>query len=278
MHGLNRVADFSLYGAANVAFQGKQPVPEIDADDAQWSGIKRILPALDSTLPEDEARRVAYLYARGGRFDNIAKARVDDGQPAKAWPKPLMIWNPDVAKRRNSISGKHLHGTPTFYKPQLVDGTPLDVAFDKRQWPLLLSSYKSHVQSAMSIGSDRLRQVHPNNPIRINAQTAARLGIETGDTVKISTPNGQALGVVECVAGIQADCIAIEHGYGHKELGARDQWIDDRLIEGNPRIRVGINLNDLSVLDPSRNGRYPLMDWVVGSAARQGLPAKIEKV
>nr|WP_320126739.1 tetrathionate reductase subunit A [uncultured Shewanella sp.] len=277
LHPLTRAADYSLYGAANVAYLGKV-VADISAEDMYLSGVSRIQSELNARLKPDEAKKVSYLLARGGRFEEMRGARDDAGNPSKVWPKPMMLWNPDVGSRRNSLTGEFMSGCPRLYQPALADGTPLDKAFDKSQWPLLISSYKSHTMSSMSIGSDRLRQVHPNNPVRLNEKTAARLGISTGDTVKISTPNGSVIALVECVAGVHPDCIAIEHGYGHKELGARDTVIDEINIAANPLIRVGINMNDLNLFDPSRHGRYPLVDWASGASARQGLPAKIEKL
>ncbi|GIU09599.1 tetrathionate reductase subunit A [Shewanella glacialipiscicola] len=277
LHPLTRAADYSLYGAANVAYLGTA-VADINAEDMYLSGVSRIQAELNTRLKPEEVKKVSYLFARGGRFENMRNARDEAGNPSKVWPKPMMLWNPEVGSRRNSLTGEFMSGCPRLYQPALADGTPLDKAFDKSQWPLLISSYKSHTMSSMSIGSDRLRQVHPNNPVRLNEKTAARFGISTGDTVKISTPNGSVIALVECVAGVQADCIAIEHGYGHKELGARDTVIDDISIAANPLIRVGINMNDLNLFDPSRNGRYPLVDWASGASARQGLPAKIEKI
>ena len=277
LHPLTRAADYSLYGAANVAYLGKA-VADINAEDMYLSGVSRIQSELNTRLKPDEVKKVSYLFARGGRFEEMRGARDDAGNPSKIWPKPMMLWNPDVGSRRNSLTGEFMSGCPRLYQPALADGTPLDKAFDKSQWPLLISSYKSHTMSSMSIGSDRLRQVHPNNPVRLNEKTATRLGISTGDTVKISTPNGSVIALVECVAGVHPDCIAIEHGYGHKELGARDTVIDEIKIAANPLIRVGINMNDLNLFDPSRHGRYPLVDWASGASARQGLPAKIEKL
>ncbi|MDT3274495.1 tetrathionate reductase subunit A [Shewanella sp. SP2S2-4] len=277
LHPLTRAADYSLYGAANVAYLGKA-VADINAEDMYLSGVSRIQSELNTRLTPDEVKKVSYLFARGGRFEEMRGARDDAGNPSKVWPKPMMLWNPDVGSRRNSLTGEFMSGCPRLYQPALANGTPLDKAFNKSQWPLLISSYKSHTMSSMSIGSDRLRQVHPNNPVRLNEKTASRLGISTGDTVKISTPNGSVIALVECVAGVHPDCIAIEHGYGHKELGARDVVIDNLKIAANPRIRVGINMNDLNLFDPSRHGRYPLVDWASGASARQGLPAKIEKL
>ena len=99
---------------------------------------------LDVYKRQEEAGRAAYLFARGGRFEPAAKGRDDAGQPSKRWPKPLMVWNPEVGSRRHSQSGQFLSGTPRFFRPQLADGTPLNEAFKPAQWPLLLTSYKSH--------------------------------------------------------------------------------------------------------------------------------------
>ncbi|UJF17353.1 tetrathionate reductase subunit TtrA [Vibrio sp. SS-MA-C1-2] len=273
---LTKSYHFSLYGGANVAYQKGKPVPHIDSDDLNWSGVERILPELTSTLTAEEAGKVAYLYARGGRFQDADEGRKPNGDPSKMWMKPMMIWNPTIGSRKNSITGEYFGGVPSYAPSRLADGTELTDAF--KEFPLRISSYKSHTMSSMSIGSDRLRQVHSNNPVRINEQTAKRLGITTGDKVEISTPNGSRFALVEAVAGVHEDCLAIEHGFGHKELGASDVQIGDKVIKANPLIQVGINMNDLSVLDTSRKGRYPLIDATLGSAARQGLPAKIRKV
>src|SRR5690606_28704317 len=117
--GLNRAADFSLYGAANGAYLG-EPVPAIGLEDLAWSGVERILPVLNATLSAEEAGRAAYLFARGGRFEPAAKGRDAAGQPSKRWPKPLMVWTPEVGSRRHSQSGQFLSGTPRFFRPQLA--------------------------------------------------------------------------------------------------------------------------------------------------------------
>ncbi len=40
----------------------------------------------------------------------------------------------------------------------------------------------------MSIAARRLRQVHPHNPISLNAADAAKLGIANGDRIEVETP------------------------------------------------------------------------------------------
>jgi tetrathionate reductase subunit A len=166
---------------------------------------------------------------------------------------------------------------PALLPPQLADGTPLNEAFKPAQWPLLLTSYKSHTMSSMSIGSDRLRQVNPSNRVRLNAQTAAQLGIESGDRVRVSTPDGSVIGVAECVAGVQADAIAIEHGFGHKELGAREHWIDGRKWLPIRCAEPGSTSTIWRCWIPAAMAATP---WWTGPSARRppGLPARVEKL
>src|SRR5690606_3480290 len=95
----------------------------------------------------------------------------------------------------------------------------------------------------------RLRQVHPHNPISLNKEDALALGI------------------------------AIEHGYGHKQLGAAPQWVDGKPMPHNPKHGNGVNLNNLGFADPTRPEKDNIwVDWVSGAAVRQALPARVEKV
>ncbi|MGO1247210.1 MAG: hypothetical protein ACTMHT_07090, partial [Oceanisphaera sp.] len=71
--------------------------------------------------------------------------------------------------------------------------------------------------------------------------------------------------------------IAIEHGYGHTELGARAHELDGKPMAANPRLGAGVNQNLLGLMDPTRKDVANVwLDWTSGAAVRQGLPAKIE--
>ena len=72
--------------------------------------------------------------------------------------------------------------------------------------------------------------------------------------------------------------MAIEHGYGHRELGARAHRIGDRMQPDRPDLRAGINLNDLGLSDPTRGGKGIWVDAVSGTSVRQGIPARLERV
>ena len=72
--------------------------------------------------------------------------------------------------------------------------------------------------------------------------------------------------------------IAIEHGYGHREMGARTHTLDGQPLAADARIAAGINLNDLGLSDPTREISNSWLDWVSGAAVRQGLPARLQRL
>lgn len=181
---------------------------------------------------------------------------------------------------RHTMTGERLSGCPTWYPTRLADGSPMREHFSEQEWPLLMSSYKSNLMSSMSIGMSRLRQVHPHNPISLNLDDAKNMGIRNGDRIRVSTPGGAVEGVALVRGGIMRGAIAIEHGFGHTELGARSHQIDGEAMPHLNDLAAGVNLNELGFADPTRgNGQDNVwIDWVSGAAVRQGLPARVEKL
>ena len=108
--------------------------------------------------------------------------------------------------------------------------------YPRQDWPFLLSSFKSNLMSSISIGVDRLRQVHPHNPCRSTARMASGWG-RNGDKVRIVTPGGSVIGLALLRDGIQPGAVGIEHGYGHTELGARAHVVDGKAMPHNPALR-----------------------------------------
>ena len=54
--------------------------------------------------------------------------------------------------------------------------------------------------------------------------------------------------------------------------------IGDHTQPDRPDLRAGINLNDLGLTDPTRGDKVIWVDAVSGTAVRQGLPARLERV
>ncbi|MFG0640162.1 tetrathionate reductase subunit A [Delftia sp. WSY_22] len=277
-HALRSAEDFFIHALANVAWAGGKPVPAASDDDIAITGVDRLVPALRQRLKDDEWRQVAMLLTRGGRFDRIEDAW-KDGHTRKAHAPALQVWSEELARMRHAMTGERYSGCPTWYPARLADGSAMRTHFGEQQWPLLLTSYKSNLMSSMSIAVSRLRQVHPHNPVSLHRDDAERLGIANGDTVRIRTPGGAVTAVAMVRDGVMPGTVAIEHGYGHRELGAGRHSIDGQPMPVNAEHANGVNLNDLGFADPTRPGcKNVWVDWVSGAAVRQGLPARIEKV
>src|SRR5690606_23787370 len=161
-----------------------------------------------------------------------------------------------------------------WYPVRMADGRSMRELYDEDRWPMLMISFKSHLMSAYSIGADRLRQVHPHNPVYLHRDDAARLGIGHGHKVRRVTSGGAGEGVALVRDGLMRGTIAVEHGYGHTELGARAHQVNGQPMAHNPALGAGVNLNDLGFGDPTRPDTNVWIDWVSGAAVRQGLPAR----
>ncbi|GGI80166.1 tetrathionate reductase subunit A [Shewanella hanedai] len=273
LHGLHSAEDFYLRSAANLAYAANG-VPQACGEDVYWSGLERLLPDMKRVLTSEELGKVAYIFARGGRFEDAEKSYQGEQMKHK-WSKPLAIWNEKVGTSRNTITGEYYSGCPTWHPQKMADGTPLDEQYPKSQWPFTLSNFKSNIHSAVSNLSPRLNSIKGVNPVYINPVDADKHGLSTGDIFTITTPSSSIEAIALIVDGVTPGTLGFEHGFGHKELGERAHWIGDTQQPVKMKTSDGVNINDLGLTDPTRQGKGVLLDWVVGSAARQALPAKI---
>ncbi|ELI8043395.1 TPA: tetrathionate reductase subunit TtrA [Yersinia enterocolitica] len=274
---LDRAEDYYLRAAANIAYGGEKPLPAAVDDELRLTGVDRLWPALQRSLYQDEQRRVAYLLARGGRFAPYEKSWNGDATGPQ-WKKPLQIWNENVAKHHHAITGERYSGCPTWYPPRLADGSDVFQHYPVTDWPLRLMSFKSHLMSSSTAMIERLRAIKSTNLVAINPQDAQRNGIQHGDIVRLMTPGGQMEVQVSLLDGVMPGVVAIEHGYGHREMGTRAHTLDGVVMASDPRIGQGTNLNDLGFTDPTREVPNTWLDWVSGAAVRQGLPAKLQRI
>ncbi|GGE76893.1 tetrathionate reductase subunit TtrA [Stappia taiwanensis] len=275
-HPLNRAEDFYLRAAANIAFMGK-PLPDASEDDIRFSGLERLLPEIEATLPAEERGPVAHLYSRGGRYQTFDKAR--DGEAlGNPWKRTLCVWNEKVGTCIDSMTGKRLFGTARFLRPAMADGSAMRDHFGEADWPMLAFSYKSNVMNSYSVGLERLRMIKPYNPILVNHDDAERLGIAHGAEILVESPGGRLRGLAIVTKGVMPGAIGIEHSFGHTELGARDHVIDGETVPGNPWIAAGVNINDLGFADPTRKTLGTWLEPVSGASVRQGLPVRISAV
>ncbi len=276
---LERPEDWYLRAGANVAWLGKEPVADASDDDLAMSGLARLQPALEHTLKPEEWRKVAFVLARGGRYQPY-KDTYDEEHPEWAtnrWDKPMQVYNEMVGASKDSQTGKRFSGVPMWLPPRFADGTPVRSHYTEQDWPLQLISFKSALMNSYAIASPRLRGLHPSNPVSIHADDAKRLGLSHGDEVMIETPGGKRAATVLIRHGIMRGVVAVEHGYGHKELGARAHKIGGERQPELKGLDAGVNLNDLGLADPTVKGKSVWVDPVSGTSVRQGIPARLVK-
>lgn len=274
---LNTAEDYYLRVAANTAFMGEKPGPEAKEADIRLSGVDRIMPVMQQVLKAEEISRVAYLFSRGGRFAPYEKGW-DGEKTGPQWKQPLQIWNAEVAQNRHAITGERFSGCPAYYPPRLSDGSDIDRVYPAESWPLKLMSFKSHVMSSSTTMIERLHHVKPSNLVAINPADGEKFGVQHGDLVRITTPGGSVEAQISLLTGVMPGVVAIEHGYGHHEMGARQHYLDGEALAMDKRIASGININDLGFADPTRQVANTWLDWVTGASVRQGLPAKVERI
>ena len=183
-----------------------------------------------------------------------------------------------MAINRHAITGERYSGCPTYYPPRMANGDDVNTVFPEQEWPLKLMSFKSHVMSSSTTVIERLRHVKPTNLVALHPDDAAKMGVKHGDWIRITTPGGHAEAQVSVLDGVMPGVLAIEHGYGHTEMGAKQHYLDGQPMPMNEANGSGINLNDLGFADPTREVANTWLDWVSGASVRQGLPARIELI
>ncbi len=128
--------------------------------------------------------------------------------------------------------------------------------------------------------------VKPENGLEMNTATAAELGVQTGDMVKISNQSGDTMQAKATVInGIRPGYVVISHGWGHTEMGAKDIAIDGHEgggIKGDPRISGGFTYNEVCAADPAQSGDLDTIgcptDPIGCGNETYGYAVKLEKV
>jgi tetrathionate reductase subunit A len=276
-HPLDRPEDYYLRAAANIALGGKQPVADASDDDVALSGVARLVPALQAILQADEWRKAAAIFAKGGRTQPQAQT-YDGDKAANPFKGMMMVYNEAIGTAKSAITGKRFAGTPTWTPPAFADGTPVRKLYPESDWPFQVISFKSPLQNSYSIGAAALRRLQRENPVIVHVDDAARLGIANGDKIRLTTPGGSVVATALVRHGVRPGVVAVEHGWGHKELGARSHTVGGIRQPERPELAAGVNLNDLGLVDPTRKDHGVFTDPVSGTSVRQGLPAKLQRV
>jgi anaerobic selenocysteine-containing dehydrogenase len=119
-----------------------------------------------------------------------------------------------------------------------------------------------------------LQQIKPANFLDMNRRDAIGLGLETGDMVQITNPDGViAEGMVFVTEGIRPGVVAIAHSYGHWEMGSKPVNAGAH----DPARGLGIPQSPLNMLDPILMN-VCLQDTIGGSASFYDTRVMVEKL
>lgn len=119
--------------------------------------------------------------------------------------------------------------------------------------------------------------MEPENHVVVNRLTALRLGLKTGDRVRLksrSNPEGvqemgngrqrYVEGRVKTIEGICPGVVAISTHYGHWAYGANDVEVDSVVVRGDRRRGAGVHAQPIFRLDDNLRGT-PLSEPIGGS-------------
>ncbi len=181
------------------------------------------------------------LFDKPKADGGVEVGRVIDGQawytsgdrlldaPAPKGPQVgYAIGGTDPRRGFFTSSGKVEFFNPKFADKKDLTGRPVDAGpvFTPRDWqpspdyPLYLINWKeaSHTHTR-SQNNPLLMSIKGSNPLRINSDTAARLGIANGDEIVVESPNGSVRAVADVTRGIHPEVVGAQHGFGHTALG-----------------------------------------------------------
>ncbi|MFH1294107.1 MAG: molybdopterin-dependent oxidoreductase, partial [Pseudomonadota bacterium] len=119
---------------------------------------------------------------------------------------------------------------------------------------LILTTYKVpvHIHSR-SINCKWLTEIYHDNPGIINPETAMRLGIKTGDKIKVKSGVGEITTTANVTNGVVPGVIAISHHLGHWEYG--------RYASGKKAPMAGDDDPDLKLKWWTTYGMHP--NWII---------------
>ena len=298
---LKREEDMYLRMVANIAFgdkaDGSEKVPAANAEEVKiFEAARRHLPPTVYDLnrwqkvvgPEWWAQ-VVYVMNRGGRFQEYQKA-YKDGQLANKYGKLVGIYFDKQVTTKNAMTGKPYVGHAAY-----IDG-PRDcmgrlLEDEAKGFDMTLITYKCITQTkSRTISNYWLDAVYPENALEISTTDAKRLGLATGDRVKVVSASNEEgvwdlghgqkkpmIGRIKVLEGMRPGVVAFSLGHGHWAYGSQPVVIDGVTAPGDQRRGTGVHANAAMRVDPVMKNTG-LVDLVGGSAVFYQTQVKLVKV
>ncbi len=340
--------DIFLKMAANVAYdsasflgwQGGRSVTlgaVPDAAGEELETVRELRAGHADALTDAQWRKVAYVLARGGRFEEywagylpssdmvgrlgtngrrlvvstgvdgwvLNRGQTTPGEMRQAvlrgidqgrgGQSPLwmahrygvggvacQIWNQSVATARNAVTGQAFCGSGRYEPPHDMRGDLFSTLDDPKEFPFVLTTHKSTVGSRSYSASDPwLLEMVPEAFIDMNPDDAARLGLQSGDLVRVSSATHREgiKGHVRLLPGVRPGVVNFPHSYGHWRYGSDTIVVDGVAVTGNPARNAPVRLNAVMRLDESLTGGLPtgVADQVAGGQAYMETRVRIER-
>ncbi|MEM0463206.1 tetrathionate reductase subunit A [Pyrobaculum sp.] len=228
---------------ANAALDAKDRglIPEqVPEEEVKFVEENYPIAQFKDIIPPEEWKYVAYGLARGGVFTSYEQSFDERGVSKRSVPGrgTLYLWDETLAKTRNSVTGEKFWGGPKYfpiatYAPagpafqkadKWLHGTPLRQLYPEKDWPFMLVFYTGPIYTKhRSQFYYWIKQIAPENFVLINPEDAAKIGVETGDVVRVETPVGffEAPAVVEPT--VAPGVIMVPYGMG--------RWADTVLVK-----------------------------------------------
>jgi len=292
---LCRPDDFYIRMVANIAHDGKEPVP--DASDAEveiFLKARKHLPKSVFDVDRWKAiagpnwKKVVYLLNRGGRFDS-QEASYKGDHVANKWGKQINLYQEKTAKCKDAFTGKSYYGMARFVP--IVDTLDREPVEQSKGYDLhLITQRDVRMTKSRTIANQYLTDSMPENGIVIHTGDAKRLGLKSGDKVKVlssTNPDGvwnlqngtkkPMIGTVQVTETIRPGVITFTLGHGHWSTGAEDVTIDGKVIKGDKRRAGGVHANAAMWIDPHLKNTC-MIDKVGGSVSFYDTKVKLVKV
>jgi anaerobic selenocysteine-containing dehydrogenase len=222
-------------------------------------------------------RKVVYVLNRGGRFDDY-EAGYNGPRLRNAYGTLINLYQEKTAKLRHSMTGEPLPGV-AVYLPGPFDALGRPIQDERDGYDLHLITYREMAMTKSRTASNYwLLGLMPENHLLLNKRDADRLGLQTGDQVRLTSAtnpagvwdlkNGQTVpmtGRVRVIQGIRPGVVAFSLGHGHWAYGSRDVTIDGQVIAADRRRSTGFHGNAAMRVDPVTQNTT-LSDLFGGSA------------
>lgn len=226
------------------------------------------------------------ILAKGGVFDNPGEEYswdlaglipVPDGTYLRyKYGNVIRLFMDPVARTRDSITGQYYSGVPQYKAPAHSDGTLVN---DGTSFPMKLITFKvvHHGQGRTAV-NPWLMLMSPENYVEISAADATRLGVETGDPVRVVSASNTTgiVGKAKVNQGLMPGVVAIAHHFGHWELGSRPHTVNDVQSGFDPSRGAGIHPGTVMRRD-RRSANVPLQDPIGASCSFYDTSVQVSK-